>query len=90
MTNSEKVNAVLYDVWDPIGVNTCAPRDEYESYVPEILAALQAGESEYAIFCRLYEIERRAMHATGCLAQTLAAAKALVNLYLPHGVAFDS
>lgn len=89
-TNAEKINDVLYDIWDPIGVNTCAPRDEYESYVPEIQAALEEGATQYAIFCQLKEIESRSMALQGCVGRTFDAAKALANLYLPQGVAFDS
>ena len=92
-TNAEKINDVLFDIWDPIGINTHDgwPRDEYQSYVSEVQVLLDMGANEDVIFCCLQEIECRAMGLRDCyVPQTLAAAKALVNLYLPQGVAFDS
>ena len=93
-TNAEKINDVLYDVWDPIGIRKCGgPRDEYESYVSEIQTALEEGVNEDAIFRHLREIEQEAMGLRDCYeSQTRAAAKTLVGLYLPPSaaVAFDS
>lgn len=34
------VREILWNNWDPIGVNNIAPRDEYQSYVPEIFFLL--------------------------------------------------
>jgi hypothetical protein len=37
-----KVDEVLFYVWDPIGVSFCpAARDEYQRYLPKVLALLQ-------------------------------------------------
>jgi len=93
-TNAEKINDVLYDVWDPLRINSCAPRDEYQSYVSRVQTGLEEGVSEEAIFRCLQEIEREFMCGVTLAgaAQTRAAAKALVGLYLPPSaaVAFDS
>ncbi len=51
------INNLLYDCWDPIGVNGQAPRDEYESYVP-VLIKLAFGEHAFQeVAKRLGEIE---------------------------------
>lgn len=36
----ELVDKILWEEWDPIGVNGSAPADEYQSYVPSILKLL--------------------------------------------------
>jgi nitronate monooxygenase len=38
---ADHVDAALYFAWDPIKVRGVAPRDEYRSYVPTILALLE-------------------------------------------------
>ena len=41
-----KVNAVLYEVWAPIGLVGALPRDEYESYAVRCLSLLASGAQE--------------------------------------------
>lgn len=37
-----RVDEVLYYAWDPIGVSWCpAARDEYQAYLPKVLALLR-------------------------------------------------
>jgi hypothetical protein len=44
---SSAVNQVLWDVWDPIGVNTCADaHGEYDSYVCQIVKLLLTNASD--------------------------------------------
>jgi hypothetical protein len=43
MLTESEVNDLLFDEWDPIGVNDAAPRDEYIRYAREILQLLQQG-----------------------------------------------
>jgi endonuclease YncB( thermonuclease family) len=47
-----KVNAVLYEVWTPIGFVGGLPRDEYETYAVRCLSLLVsgAGEQELAAY----------------------------------------
>jgi hypothetical protein len=56
------VNAVLFEFWDPIGVRAASgPQDEYQSYVPQLMALVNrdAPDTEIAEF--LGEAEGRAM-----------------------------
>ena len=61
LTNRSKIrieiDKILWNDWDPIGVNDCAPRDEYQIYVPRILNMLMNGSSEEEISKELYTIE---------------------------------
>jgi hypothetical protein len=43
------INRILFDDWDPIGVNDCAPSDKYSSHVPAVLRLLKDGASEQQI-----------------------------------------
>ena len=39
-----RVSEVLYDLWDPIGgAGDFLPRDEYESYVPQVFRLLKGS-----------------------------------------------
>ncbi|HYW08872.1 MAG TPA: hypothetical protein VE913_18055 [Longimicrobium sp.] len=44
------VDSILWNVWDPIGVNDAPEaRDEYTSYAPEVTGLLVAGASDNEI-----------------------------------------
>ncbi len=60
------VNALLYEQWDPLSLSGLAPRDEYESYVPQLLRlALQDHDDALeAIALHLAQIESRQMSMT--------------------------
>ena len=49
----KSVDEILWNDWDPIGVNDIAPRDEYQSYVPEIFSMLIHNKTEKEIAARL-------------------------------------
>lgn len=52
------VSEVLFYVWDPIGVSSILfARDEYDAYVPEILAILRAGGSSQSVVEALIRLE---------------------------------
>jgi hypothetical protein len=52
------VEQVLWDVWDPIGVNSAgAPRDEYDSYAPGVMRLLLAGATEDVLVAHLQALE---------------------------------
>jgi len=67
-----KIDEILWFDWDPIGVNDIAPRDEYQSYVPEIFALTKsrANREEIAKQLLKFEIENMGMPGTfeNCLA----------------------
>jgi hypothetical protein len=53
----EQVDAVLWEVWDPIGVNHAPEaRDEYTSYAPAVAQMLRSGASDLDIERHLAEI----------------------------------
>jgi hypothetical protein len=52
-----QVDTVLWEVWDPIGVNHAPEaRDEYTSYAPEVAQMLRSGASDVEIERHLAEI----------------------------------
>lgn len=51
-----QINRILYNDWDPIRVNGCAPGDEYSSYVPSFLRLLQEGATVQQISDLLHQI----------------------------------
>ena len=54
----KRIDEVLYYIWDPIGVsNEQKARNEYESYVPQILQLLIESEEVKQISSYLSEIE---------------------------------
>jgi len=73
------VDEILWNDWDPIGVNDVAPRDEYQSYVPEIFSLLIQNKSEKEIADRLYEIETETIGVIGSKEHCLTIAKKLVE-----------
>lgn len=58
MTDEQKnvyqnIDEILWKDWDPIGINDIAPRDEYESYTPEIFDLKINGAHKEAIAQKL-------------------------------------
>lgn len=75
------VNDVLYEHWDPIGIRAAAPRDEYESYVPELIELVRAGESAETIATRLGYISDQAIGlSVGPEAHRLDVARRIIAL----------
>lgn len=53
------VRKILLDEWDPLSVGGMPSlADEYDKYLPRIVAAVMSGESEGRISRLLFEIER--------------------------------
>ncbi|MEO9885454.1 MAG: hypothetical protein ABJR05_07605 [Balneola sp.] len=73
------VDEILWNDWDPIGVNDIAPRDEYQSYVPEIFSMLIHIKTEKEIADRLYKIETETIGVFGSKEHCLTIAKKLIN-----------
>ena len=77
-----QVDAVLWEVWDPIGVNyEPQTRDEYTSYAPEILELLDSGASDAVLEQHLTSIVLEQMGMTWSnperTRRTIAALRAL-------------
>lgn len=57
-----RCDEVLHYLWDPIGVSDVpGARDEYESYVPQVVKLVLSGAEEEAIVEHLVHIEVREM-----------------------------
>ena len=63
--NRIEIDEILWNDWDPIGINDCAPRDEYQSYVPRILNMVMNGSKSKEISIELYHIETEIMGLLG-------------------------
>lgn len=80
----DAVDRVLWEVWDPIGVNDCPEaRDEYSGYAPVVARMLHDGATDAEIGRHLswMMVERMGMFYVDPhrAARTLAALRALVN-----------
>jgi len=73
------VDEILWNDWDPIGVNDIAPRDEYQSYVPEIFSLLIQNKTDKEISNRLYKIETETIGVLGSRERCLMIAKKLIE-----------
>jgi hypothetical protein len=76
----KKIDDILWFDWDPIGVNDIAPRDEYQSYVPEILRLVKAKVNREEIAKTLYNIENHNMGMKGTIENCLIIADKILNV----------
>ncbi len=53
----DAIRRVLFEDWDPIGVNDLAPKDEYDSYVGGIYRLLASGGTEDEVCEHLRQLE---------------------------------
>ena len=53
----DNIRGVLFDEWDPIGVNDYAPRDEYDAYIGGIYRLLGDGTDAEALVRHLRSLE---------------------------------
>lgn len=55
----ERVCALLFDEWDPIGVaGLGGPRDEYDAYAGDLMRLVLAGANEDEVSHRLADLAR--------------------------------
>jgi hypothetical protein len=53
----QKIDRILWEVWDPIGLNRISPaRDEYSGYVNEVFQLLTSGASDHELAQHLLKI----------------------------------
>ncbi len=57
----EHVCAVLFEIWDPIGINTIAPCNEYDSYATYIIQMIREGADESEVVAHLGRLARESM-----------------------------
>ncbi len=80
-TLQTKINQILWQNWDPIGVNDCETcRDEYSGYVSSITALLQSGSDTSKIAKLLQQHANVNMGLSTKLEQHLEVARKLHNL----------
>ncbi len=75
----KKIDDILWFDWDPIGVKDLAPRDEYQSYVPEILALKKSGADRNEIATRLLKLETENMAMGGTFENCLTIADKIIQ-----------
>ena len=56
-----QIHDVLWNDWDPIGVNDCAPDDEYDSYISSVYKILSDRPDEYKLTKHLLKLETNSM-----------------------------
>ena len=76
----QEIDEILWNDWDPIGVNDIAPRDEYQSYTPIIFSLKRKGVNEEEIAKELYEIEKETIGLAGNLENCRIVARKIIEL----------
>ena len=61
----QEIDAILWNDWDPIGVNEFAPRDEYKGYTPGIVKLYKSKADAKIIADKLHEFETQNMGMIG-------------------------
>ncbi len=80
----KKIRSLLWEQWDPIGVNQYPEAiDEYDSYAPILCEAVLNGTAESELFEMLWSIETGHMGLDGDESATRKFAKVLAELSLP-------
>jgi hypothetical protein len=76
----QKIDEILWNDWDPIGINADAPRDEYQTYTPIIFSLKHKGATQIEIANKLYKIEKETIGVEGNLANCQNVAKKIIEL----------
>jgi len=76
----EAIDLILWNDWDPIGVNDIAPRDEYQSYTPTIFKLKTSGADKETIAKTLHQIETVTIGVLGNLDHCKQVADKIINL----------
>lgn len=77
----DKVDKILWEDWDPIGINDDGCEDEYRGYVPSIVKLLREGANEKKIAKKLYEHANINMGVTSKIEDHGGVAKKLKALF---------
>jgi hypothetical protein len=67
----QQIDRILWEVWDPIGVNTIGPRDEYSNYTNPIFELLVSGATDEEIATHLYNIASDRMGLSGATVEAM-------------------
>lgn len=86
----KKIDAILWFDWDPIGINGIAPRDEYQSYVPEIFGLVKENADRQVIAKRLHKLETEELDKFGTLKNCLTIADKILETTGERKAAYNS
>jgi len=75
-----EIDEILWNDWDPIGVNDIAPRDEYQSYVSTIYKLKTTGADKETIAKTLHEIETVTIGVSGNIERCRQVANKIFSL----------
>ncbi|MFZ1702937.1 MAG: hypothetical protein WAT79_01250 [Saprospiraceae bacterium] len=76
----QEIDEILWNDWDPIGINDVAPRDEYQTYTPLIFSLKRKGANEEEISNRLHELEKTTIGVSGNLENCKNVARKIIEL----------
>ena len=82
----DAVDSILWNDWDPIGINDCGPDDEYRGFVPVIVKLLMrnADADEIANQLHLFAYENMGLDSTP--EANMDIAKKLLTLISKEGI----
>ena len=76
----EAIDLILWNDWDPIGINDIAPREEYQRYTPTIFKLKTSGVDKETIAKTLHQIETISIGVLGNLEHCRQVADKIINL----------
>ena len=76
----QEIDQILWEDWDPIGINEDAPRDEYQIYTPIIIKLVKSNSDSKIIAEKLYEIEIGKMGLPGNFNNCRKVAEKIINI----------
>lgn len=76
----ESIDMILWNDWDPIDINSIAPRDEYQSYTPLIFKLKTCGADCETIAKTLHKIETETIGVSGNIDHCRQIADKIINL----------
>ena len=76
----EAIDLILWNDWNPIGINDIAPRDEYQSYTPTIFRLKRSGADSETIARTLHKIETETIGVLGNIDHCRQVADKIINL----------
>jgi hypothetical protein len=75
----EAIDLILWNDWDPIGINDIAPRDEYKSYTLIVFKLKTSGADRETIARTLHEIETVTIGVVGDFDHCRKVADKIIN-----------
>jgi hypothetical protein len=74
------IDEILWNEWDPIGVNNSAPRNEYYGYLPIIFDLKLKNATRESIAQKLFELETKNMGLDGNIDHCRKIADKIISL----------